>query len=221
MNYPPGGNGPPGYPRAGSNPVQGHGHGQRHPLEPGYGQQPGCPPPGPPATYGQPGYGPPAGGFGGPAQGAFGPMQLAAVPYAGATGAVRPTARNAFVCGVLPLLVAFAGTTVFALLAALLEVGPLVLVAQAIQLGCSIWFLFNMMRGLHEMRSAAQNTRFPRWPVFIPIYSIIYWVSMVPAEVRKAKQMRGVAPTSRNIALYFLFPVVALQGDLNDLAGAP
>jgi hypothetical protein len=44
---------------------------------------------------------------------------------------------------------------------------------------------------------------------------------MVPKEVQKAKQMRGMQPTSRNIVLYLLFPVFALQSDLNDMAGAP
>jgi hypothetical protein len=78
-----------------------------------------------------------------------------------------------------------------------------------------------MMKCLDEMRNAAGNPAFPRWPVFIPIYNLIYWLTMVPKEVQKAKQMRGMQPTSRNIVVYFLFPVFALQGDLNDLAGAP
>ena len=55
--------------------------------------------------------------------------------------------------------------------------------------------------------------------IIIPIYNWIYWLTMVPKEVQKAKQMRGMQPTSRNLALYFFFPVFALQADLNDMAG--
>jgi hypothetical protein len=197
---PPGGHGNGNYPPPPANPGQPPNYNQ---PQAGYGQQPG---------YGQP----PPGGFGAMSPGP-GVMQ----PAFGATGGTsRPTTRNAFVVGVLPLIIAFFGTVVCVGLSALLDAGVFVFLAQLVQLGCTIWFLISMMKGLRELRSAANNLAFPRWPVFMPVYNIIYWVTMVPAEVKRAKQLRGLPPTTSHVALYFLFPVLALQSDLNDLARA-
>jgi hypothetical protein len=140
--------------------------------------------------------------------------------FAAAGVIARPTKRNAFVVGILPLILAFVGTGVFVALSIVLDAGVFVFFAQLSQLGSAIWFLVTMMKGLHELRSAANSIAFPRWPVFIPVYNIIYWISMVPTEVKRAKQLRGLPPTTSHIALYFLFPVFALQSDLNDLARA-
>jgi hypothetical protein len=157
---------------------------------------------------------------------AFGQMQqgMAGMPgmgYGGAASGAKPTMRNAFVFGLVPFLVMIFVPAIFTTLAGILEIAAIAYVGNLVYLASLIWFLLNMMKALDEMRNAAQNPGFPRWPVFIPIYNWIYWLTMVPKEVQKAKQMRGMQPTSRNIVLYFLFPVFALQGDLNDLAAAP
>jgi hypothetical protein len=139
--------------------------------------------------------------------------------YGGAATGAKPTMRNAFVVGILPeiLLGVFPG--VFGGIAGALDLGFIALIGNLFDLGVLIWFLINMMRALDEMRNAAGNPAFPRWPVFIPIYQLIYFLTMVPKEVQKAKQMRGLQPTSRSIVMYFLFPLYALQSDLNDMAG--
>jgi hypothetical protein len=159
-------------------------------------------------------------------QGAFGQMQqgmqgMPGMGYGGAPTGAKPTMRNAFVVGIVPEILLGVFPTVFSILANALEMGFIALIGQVFNLAVVIWFLINMMKALDEMRNAARNPAFPRWPVFIPIYNLIYWLTMVPKEVQKAKQMRGMQPMSRGIVLYFLFPVFALQSDLNDLAGAP
>jgi hypothetical protein len=135
----------------------------------------------------------------------------------GAAGA-KPTLRNAFMFGILPIIVMIGVNMLFVILASALEVGILALIGQLALLGGSIWFLLNMLKALNEMRNAAGNPGFPRWPIVIPIYQLIYWFSMVPKEVQKAKQMRGLQPTTRSPILYLILPVFALQSDLNDLA---
>lgn len=163
-------------------------------------------------------------------QGAFGQMQQGmqqAAPgmgYGGAPGAApgaKPTARNAFVVGLLPEILLGVMPTIFGTIAGITEIYAIAYVGQLIDLAVAIWFLINMLKALDEMRNAAGNPAFPRWPIFIPIYQWIYFLTMVPKEVQKAKQMRGMQPTTRNIVLYFLFPLFALQSDLNDMAGAP
>lgn len=230
----------PGYGQPGAAPGGAPGYGQQPGAPGGYGQpgapggygQPGQPGGAPggygqqPGGYGQPGYGqPPAGGFGGQMQGAYnqmgGAMQgMPGMGYAGGAGA-KPGMRNAFVFGIVPELVYIFVPAIFVGIANAVDVGAIALVGNLVQLGALVWWLMNMLKGLNEMRNAAGNPGFPRWPIIIPIYNWIYWLSMVPKEVQKAKQMRGLQPTSRNLVLYFFFPVFALQSDLNDIAGAP
>jgi hypothetical protein len=89
------------------------------------------------------------------------------------------------------------------------------------QLGILVWWLLVFLKALDEMRHAAQNPAFPRWPIIVPIYNLIYMLSMVPKEVMRAKTLRGLQPSTRPLVLYFFFPVFALQSDLNDIASAP
>ncbi len=211
------GGGQPGYGQPQSPPGAPAGYGQPG-GQPGYGQAPG----------GQPGYGqqqPPGGGFGAQMQGAFGQMQqgmqgMPGMGYAGAApGGAKPTKRNAFVVGIVPVIAIVGMNIVFTILATVLESAIVASIGNLFILVPAIWMLLNALKGLDEMRNAANNPAFPRWPMFVPIYQLIYWFAMVPKEVQKAKQMRGMQPTSRNGILYLIFPVFALQSDLNDMAG--
>lgn len=159
-------------------------------------------------------------------QGAFGQMQQGmGAGFGGAPGA-KPTLRNAFMFGLLPEIVMIVVPRILNTVGWAVD-GPdggivymiMSLVGGLANLGCAIWLLLNCLKALNEMRNAAGNPGFPRWPIIIPIYNWIYWLTMVPKEVQKAKQMRGMQPTTRNLALYFFFPVFALQADLNDMAG--
>jgi hypothetical protein len=142
--------------------------------------------------------------------------------YGGAPTGAKPTMRNAFVIGILPEILLGVFPSIFGTVDGMVGLGGILsLVGSLLDLGIAIWFLLNTLKCLDEMRNAAGNPSFPRWPIFIPIYNLIYWLTMVPKEVQKAKQMRGMQPTSRGIVLYFLFPTFALQSDLNDMAGGP
>ena len=152
-------------------------------------------------------------------QGGFGQMQQAGMQAIGGNPSARPTRRNAWVFGFVPIVGGVILNSVFSGIAVAADVGAISAIGSLLYLGCMIWFLLNMLKALDEMRNAAGNASFPRWPIIIPIYNLIYWLTMVPKEVQKAKQMRGLQPVSRSLVFYFFFPVVALQSDLNDLAG--
>ena len=207
FGQPPGGQ--PGY---GQPPGGQPGYGQAPGGQPGYGQPPG----------GQPGYGQqaPAGGFGGAMQGAFGQMGGGMQGMVGAAGG-KPSVRNAFVVGILPLIIGFVASSVFGTLAGVLEVGLLGLVGQLIFFACDIWWLINIIKMVNELKAVTRNPGFAWWPIFIPIYGL-YWVCiMLPQEVTKAKQMSGLQQPARGIALYFLVPGFALAADLNEIAKTP
>ena len=233
---------PPGQPSAspgyGQPPQQQGGYGQPPGAQPGgYGQPPGAQPggygqpPAQPGGYGQPpgaqpGYGQPpqaAGGFGGGMQNAFGQLQAGApgLGYGGAPTGAKPSMRNAFMFGIVPEIVAFVIPQLFGVIAGIVGISLLYTAGNIFYLAGLVWLCLNALKALDEMRNASGSTGFPRWPIFIPIYSWIYWVTMVPKEVQKAKQMRGLQPTSKNIVLYLFFPVFALQSDMNELAGQP
>ena len=74
------------------------------------------------------------------------------------------------------------------------------------------------LRTLDDLRRTTNDIAFVRWPTLLPLIGSVYWLTAVPSEVRRAKQMRGLGNTTQNLALYFLFPVFALQRDLNELA---
>ena len=52
----------------------------------------------------------------------------------------------------------------------------------------------------------------------VPIYSLYWVLILLPQEVTKAKQMRGIQAPTRNIVLYLFLLNFALASDLNDLA---
>jgi hypothetical protein len=129
--------------------------------------------------------------------------------------------RNAFVFGILPELTLIFLPNIISTIAGITGLDILYPLSGLFNLAALVWFYLNSFKALNEMRNAAGNPAFPRWPCIVPIYNWIYYISMVPKEVMKAKQMRGLQPTHKSVALYFFFPVFALQSDLNELAAAP
>jgi hypothetical protein len=133
----------------------------------------------------------------------------------------KPTMRSAFMFGLLPELLDLFIPSIVDSAASATELYILYSVSNLLRFGFWLWWMLNALKGLAELKGAANNPALPRWPIFIPIYQWIFWMTTVRAEVQKAKQMRGLQPTSRSAVLYFFFPVFALQNDLNDLAAAP
>jgi hypothetical protein len=192
----------PGAPAYGQPPGGQPGYGQQPGGQPGYGQQPG----------GQPGYGqqPPAGGFGAAMQGCFGGMQQA---FGAATaGGARPRVRNAFVSGLLFLIIWVFGSGIINTLAGILELPILYSVGSLVTFACWVWSWVLWVGMAKEARAINPAVQVWTW-IFWFLPSI-----MTRPEIVKAKQMAGSQAPARSFVLYLFFPHFALAKDLNDLA---
>ena len=208
--------------------------------------QPGQPgqfgaPPGGAAPYGtspNPYGGQPQQGYGAPGQPAPGygqpnPMapQGGMMPYGGAAAPVNamvgtlpstgvssgPTRRNALMTLVLPLAVMFGGIVV-STVGGIIGIAAVGLLGSLINLGGAVWYLLFLIQMCNELKAVTGNQSFAWWPIFIPFYGLFWAIILLPQEVTKAKQLRGVQAPTRNIVLYFFLLNFALASDLNDLA---
>ncbi|HEY1695437.1 MAG TPA: hypothetical protein VGG39_24880 [Polyangiaceae bacterium] len=215
---PPGGApgfGPPGF---GQPPQQGYGgppqdYGQppqqfapaasAYGAAPGYGGAPMGQPPQGMAPYGQPGAMPMPGPMAGTLQSA-------------GTGS-QPTRRNALMTWLVPGLVIFGGGIVSSILAMLIT-PSLSILGSLFALAGVVMYLLSAIKMANEIKSVTKNNAFAWWPIFIPIYSYYWLWFLVPAEVKRAKQMMGVQAPPRSIVLYVFLWHYALASDLNDMA---
>jgi hypothetical protein len=178
------------------------------PQDPGYGQ-----PPQQQQGYGQPPqgmmpYGQGPGGL--PAQA---PMMGTLQSAGNSTG---PTRRNALMTWLLPGLVIFGGSVLSTILGFIY--GPLASLSGLFFLAGMVMYLLSAIKMVGELNTVTRNTAFAWWPIIVPIYNY-YWLWMlVPAEVKKAKQMMGVQAPPRSIVLYVFLWHFALASDLNDMA---
>jgi hypothetical protein len=186
---------------------------------PPYGQQQGYGQPG--GQMAQPGYGnpmSPQGGmmpYGGAAGGPQGGLQ-GTLPSQGVVGA-GPTKRNALMTFLLPIAVMFGGSIIGTVLAIALSSPALSLLSTLSVLGGGIWYLLFTIQMVNELKAVTGNAGFAWWPVLVPFYNYYWLLVLLPQEVAKAKQMRGVQTPTRNIILYFFLGNFALASDLNDL----
>jgi hypothetical protein len=81
-----------------------------------------------------------------------------------------------------------------------------------------ILFYFVCYQMLNELKNVTKNPQFAWWPIIVPIYNIIYLLTMVPPEMTKAKQMVGAPQPTRSPILYLFLAPFALASDLNDIA---
>jgi hypothetical protein len=184
------------------------GYGQPMP-DPGYGQQPmqqqqayGQ------APQGMMPYGQGPGGLAAPA-----PMMGTLQSAGNSTG---PTKRNALMTWLLPGLVIFGGSILSTILGFIY--GPLASLSGLFFLAGMVMYLLSAIKMVNELKTVTRNAAFAWWPIIVPIYNY-YWLWMlVPAEVKKAKQMMGVQAPARSIVLYVFLWHFALASDLNDMA---
>jgi hypothetical protein len=123
----------------------------------------------------------------------------------------------------LPWALLIGGNVVFGTLAGVLEIGALAGVGGLCSLAGFVLFLLGVMKATNDLNAVTGNTGFAWWPIFIPFYNYYWMWIMVPAEVARAKQMRGVQTPPRGFIMYF-FPFLflfAFGSDLNDIAQAP
>jgi hypothetical protein len=204
-------------------------------------QQYGAPPQqygAPPQQYGAPQqqYGAPP-QYGAPAQGAHPMAPQGMMPYGGAmpqnpitgtlpSGGVSagPTRRNPLMM-LAPFAVVF-GAIIISIVASIVAglVGvPIIgvicgFLAMLLDLAGLAWFFLLVIPMVNELKGVTGNPNFVWWPILIPFYSLYWGLILVPQEVTRAKQMRGVQAPVRSLVIYlFLWPF-ALASDLNDLA---
>ena len=127
-----------------------------------------------------------------------------------------PTRRNALMTWLLPGLVIFGGSILSTILG--FVYGPLASLSGLFFLAGMVMYLLSAIKMVGELKVVTRNAAFAWWPIIVPIYNY-YWLWMlVPAEVKKAKQMMGVQAPTRSIVLYVFLWHFALASDLNDMA---
>ena len=207
-----------GQPQPGAQPG---GYGQPPAGQPGgYGQPGGQPGYGQPQG-GQPGYGQqPGGGFGGAMQGAFGQMQqgMPGMGFGGAPGGAKPTVRNAVMTMLLPFGIIVVGNIIATILVMATDVAALGLIGNLFGLAGAVIYLMSLIKMTNELKTVTGNASFAWWPAIIPFYQYYWMWVMVPGEMAKAKQMRGIQKPARGFIVYFFFFLYAYAADLNDLA---
>jgi hypothetical protein len=133
-------------------------------------------------------------------------------------GGKRPRMRNAVMTLLIPLVILVVGPIVVGILAGITGIAALAYLANVFQLVGLVLFYLPLFQMVNEVRSVTRETPFPVWFLLIPIYGLILWLTKVPAEVGKAKQMVGATQPVRGIVVYFFFVLYALAADVNDIA---
>ena len=138
---------------------------------------------------------------------------------AGAGG--RPTERNALMTFLLPFGLIVVGNIVGSILVAVTEMALFGAVGSLVSLVGVVLYVVAAIKMTNELKSVTGNESFAWWPMFIPFYQYYWMWVMVPAEMAKAKQMKGVQQPPRGFVVYFFLFLYAFAADLNDLAKAP
>jgi hypothetical protein len=150
-------------------------------------------------------------------QGAMGP---GGYPGQGGSGA-RPTVRNALMVFLIPVIASVVGNIIGSVLVSITEMAILGLVGSLISLVGAVFALMSIIKMTNELKAVTGNQGFAWWPIFIPVYSVYWAWILVPQEIAKAKQMRGVQAPPRGIVVYVFLFLYAFAADLNDIAKAP
>jgi hypothetical protein len=136
-----------------------------------------------------------------------------------------PTRRNALMTLLVPMAGFVGGvliSIVFTVLAVATGAAALALVGSllclVLVLGGAVIGLLNLIKMVGEVKSVTRNDAFAWWPILVPIYNIIWSLTILPPEVTRAKQMLGVQAPTRAAVLYFFLLPWALASDLNDMA---
>jgi hypothetical protein len=135
-----------------------------------------------------------------------------------------PTRRNALMTFLMPMICFFGGAilaTIMGILAGVTGVGALGLVGSLFYLvgflGAAFFGLSATIKMVNEVKSVTKNAAFAWWPVLVPFYNYYWLWLMVPAEVKRAKQMMGVQAPPRGIVVYVFLWLYALASDINDM----
>jgi hypothetical protein len=149
------------------------------------------------------------------------------VPYGGSPSASGlmaslqsssgPTRRDP-IKTLMPIFVLFGSSIVFSILARIPIIGLLTLfVSPLVTLACVAWMFITIIPMVNEVKAVTRNPDFAWWPMIIPIYNIIWALTILPPEVARAKQSLGVQQPVRPLVQYFFILPYALAADLNDM----
>ena len=133
-------------------------------------------------------------------------------------GGGKPRTRNAVMTLVIPLAIIVGGNILTTILVMVTGVYALGYVGQLCALAGSALAVYQFYQMANEVKYVTKNPDFNWWPILIPIYNIIWILTILPAEVTKAKQMVGAQEPTRNLVLYFFLGLFALASDVNDIA---
>ncbi len=138
-----------------------------------------------------------------------------------AAGGKKPRMRNPLMTMLIPFGLIFAAnilTNVVVMVLPASLAGILSLVFSLLSLVGSVLALIQFYQMLNEIKSVTNNASFNWWFIFIPIYSIIWLLTTVRAEIGKAKQMVGAQQPVRSGVGYFFFSLYCMAADVNDIA---
>jgi hypothetical protein len=133
----------------------------------------------------------------------------------------RPTVRNPIMTMMLPIIIVIGGVIVATILGVLDQGGIGGAIYGLALIAAMVIGLMSVIKMSNELKAASGNPNFAWWPIFIPFYNYYWAWILVPAEMNKAKQMRGLQQPARGIVVYLFFFIYAFAADLNDIAKAP
>jgi hypothetical protein len=133
----------------------------------------------------------------------------------------RPTVRNPLMTFLLPVGIIIFGNILGPILVSVTEMGVFALVGSAISLVGAVLWIIAIVKMTGELKTVTNNPAFAWWPALVPIYQLYWAVIMLPAEMTRAKQMRGVQTPTRGLVVYLFLLLYAYAADLNDIAKAP
>ncbi len=126
--------------------------------------------------------------------------------------------RNAVMTMVIPFAIIVVGNVLGTVLAIVTGSAALAQLGQLVSLVGSVFALIQLYQMLNEIKSVTKNESFNWWFIFIPIYSIIWLLTTVRAEIGKAKQIVGAPQPVRAGVVYFFLALYAMAADVNDIA---
>lgn len=135
-------------------------------------------------------------------------------------GGSKPTIRNPLMTLLLPIGVIVGGNILATILVVATDIGALSFIGSLTSLAGAVLALLAIVKMTNELNAVTGNASFAWWPAIIPFYQYYWMWVMVPAEMAKAKQMRGIQTPPRGFIVYFFLFLYAYAADLNDIAKA-
>ncbi len=133
-------------------------------------------------------------------------------------GGGKPRMRNALMTLLIPLGISLGGTIVFSIVAGITNIYSLMYLGQLCALAGGVLAIYQFYQMVNEVKWVTKDESLQFWPIIIPIYNLIWILTILPVHVTKAKQMVGAQQPTRSLVVYFFLSLYALAADVNDIA---